>query len=311
MARSKKEKVIPIQKYPQLVKNQKRAETRKVSVGAAAVADGERKRECLKCKSPDHTVFNCPDADTDEAKKLWKAFKSTWKKKSNIGGIANGTTLRGDPSSDSTFVSAQCGGQHLLVTTDYGAEESVISGSVAKKLVENGKDCREETLKTRAMEVGFSGDSVKIRKEVILTLKMETKIGPLLLQNVNCWVLPRDLPDGMGDILLSRKVMTKLGYSPQKLLANARQKCSRLDVTYSNWLNGSPFVSFTVGKISTKSTTEEFSEPPTSDLIGFENDMDPKYTPEWSLDRKEEKTKVKKVLKEKVEEARKAGCSNE
>ncbi|CAK4712986.1 unnamed protein product, partial [Aphanomyces euteiches] len=48
---------------------------RKYAAPVVKVDPNAKKNACLKCKSTEHKVFQCPRAKPDEAKRLWNEFK--------------------------------------------------------------------------------------------------------------------------------------------------------------------------------------------------------------------------------------------
>ncbi|RLO10271.1 hypothetical protein DYB28_000086 [Aphanomyces astaci] len=54
--------------------------------------------------------------------------------------------------------------------------------------------------------------------------------GTLVIANLKCWVAAAPLQDGLGDLIVSRDVMAKLGYCPRSLLLNARRAQSVYDL---------------------------------------------------------------------------------
>ncbi|KAF0684411.1 Aste57867_23606 [Aphanomyces stellatus] len=63
-----------------------------------------------------------------------------------------------------------------------------------------------------------------------MDLRFETDAGPLMLKNVKCWVSSGDLPANVGDILLSRAIMYKLGFDPRAMLREAASVTDAIDM---------------------------------------------------------------------------------
>ncbi len=63
-----------------------------------------------------------------------------------------------------------------------------------------------------------------------MDLRFETDAGPLLLTNVRCWVSSGDLRTNVGDILLSRAIMYKLGFDPRSMLREAASMADEYDM---------------------------------------------------------------------------------
>jgi hypothetical protein len=51
-----------------------------------------------------------------------------------------------------------------------------------------------------------------IEDEVSFDMTLSTDVGDFILRNVKSWVSKAPLPKGLGDLLLSREIMRKLGY---------------------------------------------------------------------------------------------------
>ena len=64
-----------------------------------------------------------------------------------------------------------------------------------------------------------------------MTLKFDTDAGPLVLSHVRFWVATGDLPSGVGDMLLSRPIMGKLGYDPTTMLRQAAAVAGEYDMS--------------------------------------------------------------------------------
>ncbi|RHY22414.1 hypothetical protein DYB36_012374 [Aphanomyces astaci] len=97
-------------------------------------------------------------------------------------------------------------------------------------LKDAGRDAVVTDLLTPVVVRGFVGPSHTVTQEVKLTLKFETDVGSLVLANVKCWLSVGNLPTGVGDILLSRPIMHRLGYDPQSMLREAAAVCSEYDM---------------------------------------------------------------------------------
>ena len=119
-----------------------------------------------------------------------------------------------------------------------------------------------------------------------------------------------DLPSGMGDVLLSRKIMQKLGYSPHQLMENARKNYALLDVTDRGVTDTPPPAQATsstrmIGAI----TSMDMSTAPAIEEERLEEGVFLQYTPTWSTDQPQKlQESVREVLKIKVQEAKDVGC---
>ncbi|RHY22043.1 hypothetical protein DYB25_006383 [Aphanomyces astaci] len=109
-------------------------------------------------------------------------------------------------------------------------DRSVIPPRTLQMLKDAGRDAVVTDLLTPVVVRGFVGPSHTVTQEVKLTLKFETDVGSLVLANVKCWLSVGNLPTGVGDILLSRPIMHRLGYDPQSMLREAAAVCSEYDM---------------------------------------------------------------------------------
>jgi hypothetical protein len=128
----------------------------------------------------------------------------------------------------------------------------------------------------------FLNEVVTVEEEVTFDLIGPTECDQLLRSNVICWVWPRPLPPGLGDFLLSRHLMQKLGFDENELLTKACQRADERDVA-----------------VAVDSTTEEgqLERAGTEQLL-----------PDLSMERQEEEFKIRELLRDKTEEARKTGA---
>ncbi|RHY41813.1 hypothetical protein DYB30_011534, partial [Aphanomyces astaci] len=71
---------------------------------------------------------------------------------------------------------------------------------------------------------GFmKGMTLDVDRDVKLRLTFKTAEGTLVIANLKCWVAAAPLQDGLGDLIVSRDVMAKIGYCPRSLPLNARR----------------------------------------------------------------------------------------
>jgi hypothetical protein len=118
----------------------------------------------------------------------------------------------------------------VTVTFDSGADQSVIPPKTLEMLKEAGKYVKIYKLAKPVAVKGFAGSSHTVEEEAVLTLKFDTEAGKLVLANVRFWVASGDLPAGIGDMLLSRPIMYKLGYDPKTMLRQAAEACGEYDI---------------------------------------------------------------------------------
>lgn len=69
-----------------------------------------------------------------------------------------------------------------------------------------------------------------VKCEVKLDLKFDTPAGPLRLRYVVCLIIESDWPESMGEILLGRDVMMRLGYDPPRVFTDARSSHEEIDM---------------------------------------------------------------------------------
>ncbi|RLO07446.1 hypothetical protein DYB28_009277 [Aphanomyces astaci] len=96
----------------------------------------------------------------------------------------------------------------LDASFDSGADQSVVPHATLAKLKKQGRNVLVTKLKT----------------------PIKTDAGPLMLTNVKCWVSTGNLPANVGDILLSRAIMHKLGFDPRAMLREAASVTDAIDM---------------------------------------------------------------------------------
>ena len=89
-----------------------------------------KNRECLKCKSTEHGVFNCEQADEEDSRQSWNQYRETWTH------AAAGDSLTGHHSKEAITLDALVGGMLIKVLTDSEACVSVIAEICVKKFEE-------------------------------------------------------------------------------------------------------------------------------------------------------------------------------
>ncbi|RLO09826.1 hypothetical protein DYB28_006295 [Aphanomyces astaci] len=179
--------------------------------------------KCFKCLSTGHNVFKCPKVADGEARLLMDRAKAIWAEARGEGKTEKAITIAKEvktvePSEESAVLCAArvvCTASQaaaLDASFDSGAEQSVIPPKTLQMLKDAGRDGSADTCCGK------------------LTLKFEADVGSLVLANVKCWLSVGNLPAGVGDILLSRPIMHKLGYDPQSMLREAAAVCSEYDM---------------------------------------------------------------------------------
>ena len=189
---------------------------------------------CWKCLSKDHNVFACPKAAKGEAKLLIERAREVWASAKKV------TLVKTDPPaqpSEETAVKCAArvvcaveGEVPVTVMFDSGADQSVIPPKTLKMLKAAGKEVNIPVLERPVLVKGFASPSHTVTEEATMTLKFDTDAGPLVLSHVHFWVATGDLPSGVGDMLLSRPLMVKLGYDPATMLRQVAEVAGEYDM---------------------------------------------------------------------------------
>ncbi|RHY52352.1 hypothetical protein DYB30_010203, partial [Aphanomyces astaci] len=194
------------------------------------------KSVCFKCLNPDHGVFQCTKCAPGEAQLLMNRAKVVWAEaRTNAKPVAVVTKVV-QPNEDSAVMCAArvvCTASQAVAldaSFDSGADQSVMPPSTLRMLQDAGRDVVVTDLPAPVVVRGFVGPSHTVTQEVKLDLMFDTDAGPLMLTNVKCWLSLGNLPHGVGDILLSRPIMYKLGYDPHSMLREAAAVCSEYDM---------------------------------------------------------------------------------
>ena len=147
---------------------------------------------------------------------------------------------------------------------------------------------------------GFQeGLRVKINQEVKLDLTFATYAGDLVLRNVVCWVAAKPLAKGLGDVLVSRPVMAKMGYSTEDLLSSACERQPEYDMIDADE-TGSPVVAMLTRlepERNVEMTPEEENLHPWEETVCFPDAVE------------DNASLVSQKILDKVAECRLAGCS--
>ncbi|KAJ8524382.1 hypothetical protein ON010_g16736 [Phytophthora cinnamomi] len=108
------------------------------------------------------------------------------------------------------------------ITPDSAAEVSVVTEKLLDALDKAGSKLERQDLPKLSAVIGIGDKPVPVRSKVKLDLRFSTRGGPFILQNVICWVTQDFQPVGVGDFLLSRNIVGRLGCSSKKLRADAQ-----------------------------------------------------------------------------------------
>ncbi|KAG9410640.1 hypothetical protein AC1031_018662, partial [Aphanomyces cochlioides] len=122
----------------------------------------------------------------------------------------------------------------------------------------------------------------------------DTAEGRLVLTNLKCWVAAAPLHNGLGDVIVSRAVMARLGYSPRSLLKTARRAQKVYDLGH---LGGQDTCLMAAIKI-----LEDKKKPPVAPeevALNVDEELScfPQVGVDWSID--DDQAAVRAKLKEK------------
>ncbi|RHY84770.1 hypothetical protein DYB37_012254 [Aphanomyces astaci] len=253
------------------------------------------KSVCFKCLNLDHGVFQCTMCAPGEAQLLMNRAKVVWAEaRTNAKPVAVVTKVV-QPNEDSAVMCAA----RVVCTTS-----QAVALDACPLIVAPTKASFHQALsgccKMRAVTLYHT-----VTQEVKLDLKFDTDAGPLMLTNVKCWLSLGNLPHGVGDILLSRPIMYKLGYDPHSMLREAAAACSEYDMANVESTSG---VVKAVMLATKQELTDDLAEEEEAlvpmELAACFPDMTP-------VDPKVEKAKVELVLDTRVADAVAAGCGPE
>ncbi|CAK4196662.1 unnamed protein product, partial [Aphanomyces euteiches] len=310
----------PKETNPQVKRSDKKAKVVAVAnVDKVPVSNfTQDKRVCFKCLSPDHNVFKCPKVVDGEAKLLMEKARAVWRELADkpadkiASKPAKAVNVVKCQSVDNWDLAVGCAARVVCVagrtvtlaaSFDSGADQSVVPPKTLAKLRSEGRDIKVVKLSEPVLVKGFTGPAHSVTEEAVLQLRFETEAGPLVLSNVKCWVTDDDLPESVGDILLSRAIMCKLGFDPRSMLRDAASIASEYDMA------GATSPSGVVSAIMlARQEMEDDLSMEEQELLPLEMDV---CFPDVQADLDEEKTKVQSVLKEKIAEALASGCTAE
>ncbi|RQM21703.1 hypothetical protein B5M09_009480, partial [Aphanomyces astaci] len=260
----------------------------------------QEKRACFKCLSTEHNVFKCPKVADGEAKLLMERARSIWKETKSVTVVE--TVDVAEVSLDNAVMCAArvvcVAGQavSLDASFDSGADQSVVPPATLAKLKKQGRNVLVTKLKTPIKVKGFVGPAHTVTEEATMDLRFETDAGPLMLTNVKCWVSTGNLPANVGDILLSRAIMYKLGFDPRAMLREAASFTDAIDMADAVSHSGVVQAVLAVSHELVDDLAEEEEE-----LLPLE--MDSCFPDMVAVDAAAETAKVKVVLDAKVVEA--------
>ncbi|KAG9404718.1 hypothetical protein AC1031_004925 [Aphanomyces cochlioides] len=191
-----------------------------------------KKGACLKCSSTEHKIFQCPKAKPEETKKLWPKLKKRRLvgEKKVVAAVAPVSTLATDMSGGKTgsenngatcaivtaieksnWIQAEIDGQSIRMSLDSGADYSVVSNSMLDILQQSHTSVKVLPLSCQQKLLSFANESMAVKHEAVFDLRIPTEYGDLVLKDVHAWISATDFPIGLGDLLVSREIMCKLG----------------------------------------------------------------------------------------------------
>ncbi|KAF0712314.1 hypothetical protein As57867_004858, partial [Aphanomyces stellatus] len=281
---------------------------------------------CLKCGSAEHKVLQCPKCRPGEAKRLLdERFK-----KPHVGAVAAPKVKPeekrkpvavavgmwdGEIVSTPRTISCDIYGVKAMALLDSGADQSIVSPAFIDRveskgslgpLGPTGSVTPVRTLEWPLELGGFMEDmKLSVDREVKLKLTFDTPEGTLVLANLKCWVATAPLQGGLGDLIVSRAVMARLGYCPRSLLSNARraQSVYDLDQLGDKETNMMAAMKVVEDKKHVPLAPEEAALTPDEERTCF-----PEVRSDWSED--DDKAAVLAKLKEKVRECEARNCGD-
>ncbi|CAK4427774.1 unnamed protein product, partial [Aphanomyces euteiches] len=183
---------------------------------------------CLKCKSPDHRVRDCPDVTKDEAVALLKGHTNALAVERTRGASKGSAAVKRVAKVESVpREDLACTVEGILPVRasllDSGADISVASGGLVSALIAAGAAVDlTSTVPVSLQPYGAESSRICVTKQVRLrSLEFKTAFGPLLLRGLRVWV---DETVSDVELTLGLPVMKKLGYNDQTLLENARRQ---------------------------------------------------------------------------------------
>ncbi|CAK4783357.1 unnamed protein product [Aphanomyces euteiches] len=178
------------------------------------------KYSCLKCKSSEHNIWKCPQlSNDDEAKTLLKAYYD--QKRAEAAGKTPTISSLTSSSVEETIYGVCCG-LDLKILFDFGSDVCVISQQFVDRARLAGCPLRRRSLPSSTTALAFNGSPVKFQSAVTLDMSVPTESGPIVLRHLNCWIQNTPLPLDCADLLVSKTIMTSLGFDQAAFLRNAR-----------------------------------------------------------------------------------------
>ncbi|RHY24776.1 hypothetical protein DYB32_008700 [Aphanomyces invadans] len=196
---------------------------------AATDQDGskpERKKAaCLKCFSESHKVLECPKCAPGEAERLLKEQKDKWEQARQ----KQVTKLQGSAAKPLGREAKIEGIVTVTILLDTGSDVTLVTAGVMKSLEQAGVEIKVISPEPSAVHPYGDSPALKVDRQVQFKLvTLDTPCGPLALRGLNAWV---DSSTNAAELLISRSVMERLGFSEDDLLSNAFAKQEVWDVS--------------------------------------------------------------------------------
>ncbi|RHY19699.1 hypothetical protein DYB32_010188, partial [Aphanomyces invadans] len=318
----KKHDQIPPRQYGEkarrLVPTKKRDGGASVKTPLTTAATSSTGNGCLKCGSDEHRGYSSAPRCSQVKRLLDQRFqkphgassaaseKRNDAKRKIIGAAVDpqGALVIDFPRT----VACDVNGVTALALLDSGADQSVVSPTFLARVEYIGNFTLAVRQLDRPIELGGFMEAMKLTvdREVKLRLTFETAEGTLVLSNLKCWVAAMPLQDGLGDVIVSRDVMARLGYCPHLLLAQARRAQSVYDLNQLGDKETPLIAAMMVVETMNKPTSspEEASLYPEEERACF-----PDLKSVWSMD--VDRKAVRAKLAEKVRDCEVAGCGDD
>ncbi|RHZ33907.1 hypothetical protein DYB31_012504 [Aphanomyces astaci] len=175
-----------------------------------------KKGTCLKCGSENHKVVNCPKCAASESERLLKELMDKWESARN----KKVTKLQGS-ATKSLDREAKIEGIVSVTTTllDTGSDVALVTASVMKSLERVGVEVKVISPEPFVIQPYGQAPALKVDRQVQFKLVMlDTPCGPLALRGLKASV---DSSSNAAELLISRAVMERLGFSDVELLSHA------------------------------------------------------------------------------------------
>nr|CCA26556.1 AlNc14C386G11261 [Albugo laibachii Nc14] len=168
--------------------------------------------------------------------------------------------------------------------------------------------CTETPEDSDQLLMSFSGNIKTIREKAVAQLEFTISEGSLQIGNVECVVVPNNFPGGTIELILSRDVMSRIGFCPRHLVAEARRQSLVFDSQSDDIINPekSPL------EVALDANSEAAKEDVPVDLKNEWRDAFLQYRRILDIqNQNDEELQVYRQLKLITEEALAVGCSED